>query len=339
MGLECSSHKLEVAVGRRIRGQIDEFTTKLIQRAWKLMSERGWDIAELARRMGLHRTNMSRYLRVGESGYGSWTVGFIQRIAAAFGLTMTHFMGDLWDTHTLNVSAVVKTADQEIWNPAGSAAQKALQIFSDHEVKATEGIGFFRIPPCTILLPQMSEHVGRNLFGHFGTYGEKIISAYMEIERVYRQQYISCGGSYGSFRVMTLIFDSDIQRLIRGEGEFFGCHNAAAEWLEKLENTHVRRLDYKIGFVDDDKIPTEIRYDFLNADSLVIVGTTLSARRVLGTYQIQFCMEGERLILDQRYLRTLANTYADFSRSGIIRKIETFKKQADEFARKTPKRR
>lgn len=308
--------------------KIDAWTRKLIQATRTLMSTHSNGIAsipELARRMGMTPGNLRNYLSPAQRGYGPWSVIFAEGVAAAFGMSIVQFL-ELSDA--IQGSAATPTATGRIWDAIENGGDEALIEFQRHEEHAQDGIGFFRIPPCTILPRDMSSAIRRNCFAPYGDVGEAAISEYEKIESFYADEYDRGEGRYGNIAVTTLILDSDLRRCIRGEGEFTGCQRWAGIFLEELRSHHVKRFHYNVGFIDDAKVPPEMFYDFAAADSIVLVGSTLSVRRSRETFQLQFAESGANLMRDQNTLRTLLK-YADLSQAGIVQKIEAFQREAD----------
>lgn len=176
------------------------------------------------------------------------------------------------------------------------------------------------------MVGSMSLYIYQNLFASFGTFGERIINAYERVGTFYTQEYLKAGGHHGD---CTLVYEGEIRRLIHGKGKYGRCERFADQWLNDLKNLHVKKLGYRIGFVNEKAVPQDIRFNLLNADSIILVGTTLSVRRSNGTLALQFITGGEQLRKDQRHLRELADHYADFSPSGICRKIEVFQREIE----------
>jgi hypothetical protein len=145
--------------------------------------------------------------------------------------------------------------------------------------------------------------------------------------RTYTEEYERCGGHYDKWENTTLLFEGEVCRLIRGEGEYKGCEQWASAWLNDLKNRHVKKLGYRLGFINEKKIPPEIYYNLMSADSLIIIGHTLSVRRVMGTLRLEFLTRGEQFELDIAHMRQLAHDYADFSQPGVIRKLEAFERE------------
>ncbi len=296
-------------------------------RTRKLLEERHWSVTDLAKRIEMKRWDLTKYLDPKKYRYRGWNAGLRQKIASAFGLLEPDFLGDMLQRPKTNVADVLSDTTG-IWDPATDSAELVLGEFGQHEEMARDGIGFFRIPPCTILLPDMSLRIAKNKFGLYGPLGERIVSFWQSVEAHYRKEYEQCGGVYGDFELKTILFECDVGEMIRGDGQYVGCHYHAEEWLTRLRDTHVKGMNYKLGIVDESTIPADISIDLLGADSLLLVGNTLSVRRELGSLKLIPCTSGPRLQRDQEILRTLARDYADFSRAGMIRTIEKLLKAA-----------
>ena len=59
-------------------------------RLWRLMDERGWNQSELARRSGLHRHDVSKYV----NGYAMPSMITLMRLRAGLGCTWEELMGE-----------------------------------------------------------------------------------------------------------------------------------------------------------------------------------------------------------------------------------------------------
>src|ERR1019366_4131919 len=128
----------------------------------KLLEQHDWVPAELARRISMSESSLSRYLhpdsRPNESGFRFWPSWLIVRVAFGFGLTAPEFLGDLWGKRPMAVAAVMQDPT-ELWDPTSDAAEAVTTLFGRHEDRSDHGIGFFRIPPCPIQVHGMAWNI------------------------------------------------------------------------------------------------------------------------------------------------------------------------------------
>jgi len=309
---------------RRTNKPVDDLTCAAIAEVERLMSERGISRKELAFRMKMRPNNLGRYMDPGTNGYGPWRLALIRRFVEGLGISLEDF-----------TEAVIRRVAGAAWDPTSQAAAELVATCEPHEANAKEGLGFFREFACPVLLPEIRRQVNLYWFSGFGPIGERMRQAYDDVADFYDAEYTQCGGHYGDYELTSIILRSDVERFIRGEDEFSGCTAELRQLcLDRLRQHHVLTLGYRIGFVEDDRVPVEVLYDLANANSLIAIGTTLTLRRQMCTFQICCETQSQRVQKSLRHLRLLKSSVDhDLTASGIAKRIESFQREADRMNR------
>jgi hypothetical protein len=317
-------------MARRPAEGLDDWTKQLIKNTLALISlgvDGVTSKPELARRLGITSNNLGNYMRPGSRGYGPWTFLFANKVAGAFGLSLDQFLHHHLARELGHDSA--KRNGDYAWQPDSDSGSNAVERFGQHEQMARERIGMYRIPPCVLMPLETSRMIRRNCFAPYGDAGKRAAEPYEQIENHYRQEYERREGHYGGCNVISLILKSDMQRLIKSQDEFTGCWRTVQGFLEQLRNHHVRELKHQIGFIDDEKVPGNVRRDLAGADSVILVGSTLGVRRGRQDFQLRFADQGSELIRDQSSVRTLLK-YANLGKLATLHTIEAYMRQADQ---------
>jgi hypothetical protein len=177
---------------------------------------------------------------------------------------------------------------------------------------------------------QFRHRVHHNLFGFLGEpLGVPLIRAHDNISNTYAMEWEKCGGHYNGFEVTSFFFESDILAMIKGEGYFVGCERFVLEFLENLRSRYIPKFNFRLGIIDDSRLPGDLLYELQSLESLVVVGSTLSLRR--DRHKLRFTAFEDGLLLKQDLttMARLEHFAGDFSTQRTLKRVEKLLRRAE----------